>query len=166
MMKIAYIIRTMQEAKENANKSLHQCNYQGAVEGYNKALQLCGSLPVDVEFDRVRFEAVVYSGLSAALGRQGKHMESFAAANKALAFFDQVAELNAVEVGRYLMAQVNQGTSLAALGCLQAALEALYKAKEVFSREGLDPVKNEQWLEMVEGNIVAINNQIEKCQDS
>ncbi|MDR2719482.1 MAG: tetratricopeptide repeat protein [Nitrososphaerota archaeon] len=161
-MKTAHIIRTMQQANENANKAFCQDDYQGAVECYNKALHLCSSLPMDVKFDRVKFEAFVHSGLSAAFGRQGKHMESFAAANKALTFFDQVGELDAVETGRYLMAQVNQGTALAALGCLEAALEALYKAKELFSHKGLDPDKNKQWIAMVDGNIAAINDQIKK----
>jgi len=156
----------MQQTSENANKAFHQGNYQGAVECYNKALHLCSLLPKDVKFDRVRFEATIHSGLSAALGRQGKHMESFAAANKALVFFDQISELDAVETGRYLMAQVNQGTALATLGCLEAALEALYRAKEVFNHKGLDPTKNKQWLEMVDGNIAAINTQIKKLQES
>jgi tetratricopeptide (TPR) repeat protein len=154
----------MQEDIEKAHRAFHQSDYQGAIECYNKALQICSSLPVGVEFDRTKFEAMVYAGLSAAFGRQGKHLESFAAANKALAFFDQIGELNAVETGKYLMAQVNQGTALAAFGCFSAALEALDKAKKVFNNKGLDPIKNKHWLEMVDGNIVAIKGQIEKQQ--
>lgn len=161
-MKTVHIISEMQEAVENAEKALQNTNYQGAIKGYNKALQLCSLLPTVVEFDRDRFEAAVQSGLSAAFGRQGKHLESFAAANKALLFFDKIGNLSAAETGRYLMAQVNQGTALATLGCLTDALEALYKAKEIFSNKGLDPVKNKLWLDIVEGNIVAINTQIEK----
>jgi tetratricopeptide (TPR) repeat protein len=154
----------MQEAHENAHRAFHQGDYQGAVECYNKALDLCSSLPVDVAFNRARFEAIIYASLSAAFGRQGKHMESFAAANRALVFFDQLDELDAVETGKYLMVQVNQGTALAALGCLPDALEALCKAKEAFNNKGLDPNKNSQWLSMVESNIVAIKGQIEKRQ--
>jgi len=157
-------MRVMREANEEANRAFHQSNYQGAVECYNKALGLCSSLPVDVSFDRARFEAVVYSGLSAALGRLGKHLESFAAANKALVFFDQAGELDAVEVGKYLVAQVNQGAALAVLDCFPAALEALYRAKAIFSDKGLDASKNRQWLELVDGNIVAINEQMKKRQ--
>jgi len=163
-MKTVHIIGMMQRVVVNADKAFSQADYQGAVKCYNKALCLCGSLPVTVEFDRVRFEALVYSGLSAVFGRQGKHMESFVAANKALVFFDQAGELDAVEVGKYLMVQVNQGVALAALGCLPAALEALFRAKDIFSRKGLDPVKNKEWLDVVEGNIVAINIQLEKRQ--
>jgi hypothetical protein len=55
------------------------------------------------------------------------------------------------------MAQVNQGTALAALGHFSAAVESLERAKEIFSRKGLDAVQNKGWLEMVDGNIVAIN---------
>jgi tetratricopeptide (TPR) repeat protein len=163
-MKTVHVVRTMQDANENANKAFHKGDYQGAIDCYNKALHLCNSLPSEAEFDSGRFESIVYAGLSAAFGRQGKHMESFAAANKALIFFEQISELTAVEIGKYLMTQVNQGVALAALGCFSAALEALNKAKEVFDNKGLDPTKNKQWLEMVEGNIVAINNQIEKQQ--
>jgi tetratricopeptide (TPR) repeat protein len=166
-MKTIHIISEMQQAVENADKAFHSANYQSAVKGYNKALQLCGLLPADVvvEFDRVRFEAAVQAGLSAAFGRLGKHMESFAAANKALLFFDRVGcELNAVETGRYLMVLVNQGTALATLGCFTDALEALNRAKEMFNSKGLDSVKNKLWLDTVEGNIVAINAQIIKQQ--
>ena len=164
IMKTSHVIRTMQQTNEKASRAFNQADYQKAVECYSKALQLCSSLPENVKFDKVKFEAIVQSGLSAAFGRQGKHMESFAAANKALVFFDKIGELDAVEIGRYLMAQVNQGTALAALGCLQAALDALYKAKDVFNCKGLDPVKNRQWLEMVEGNIAVIKEQIKKHQ--
>jgi tetratricopeptide (TPR) repeat protein len=163
-MKTVHITRKMHQTIENAIEAFHKANYQGAEECYIKALQLCNSLPVDVEFDRNRFEATVQAGLSAAFGRQGKHMESFAAANKALVFFDNTSELDSVEIGKYLMAQVNQGTALAALGCLPAALEALCRAKEIFSKNKLDPVKNKAWLDMVEGNIVAINGEIAKHQ--
>jgi tetratricopeptide (TPR) repeat protein len=163
-MKTTHVIRDMKLACENANKAFNQKDYQGAVENYQKALHLCSSLPEDTEFDRRRFEAAIHAGLSAAYGRQGKHMESFAAANKAMVFFDLCGELDAVETGKYLMAQVNQGTALAALGCLPAALEALQRAKDLFSNKGLDPAQNRQWLEMVEGNIAAIQAQIEKHQ--
>jgi hypothetical protein len=91
-------------------------------------------------------------------------MESFAAANKALAFFDTAGELNAVDMGKYLMALVNHGTALAVLGCFSAALEALSRAKEVFSNSNLDPVRNKSWLDMVEGNILAINSEMVKRQ--
>ena len=162
-----HIIREMQQANEKAIRAFNQADYQGAVECYSKALQLCNSLPENVAFDKVKFEAIVHSGLSAAFGRQKKHMESFAAANKALSFFEQKnnEELNAIDMGKYLVAQVNQGTALAALGCLSASLEALYRAKELFSNSNLDPVLNKQWLELVEGNIVAIKAQIVKRQE-
>jgi tetratricopeptide (TPR) repeat protein len=155
----------MQKVNENAHKAFKQGDYQGAIDCYHKALHLCSSIPAEVAFDKDRFEAIVYADLSAAFGRQGKHMESFAAANKALAFFDQIdKQLHAVETGKYLMAQVNQGTALAVLGCLPAALEALYKAKELFINKGLDPTKNKMWLDLLEGNIEAIKGQIEKRQ--
>jgi tetratricopeptide (TPR) repeat protein len=154
----------MQETVEEANRTFHRADYQGAVKCYNKALRLCSSFSADVAFDRVRFEAIANSGLSAALGRQGKHLESFAAANKALAFFDQTDKLDDVEVGKYLTAQVNQGTALAALGCFPAALEALHRAKTIFNDKGLDSTKNAQWLQLVDGNIAAINEQIKKQQ--
>jgi len=157
-------IQIMQQVAEDANAAFNNDDYQGAVECYRKALHLCDSLPVDTAFNKDRFEAIVYSGLSAAFGRQGKHMDSFAAANKALVLFDQIDQLDAMETGRYLTAQVNQGIALATLGCLPAALDALHKAKEFFNHKGLDPNKNKQWLDMVEGNIEAINKQIKKHQ--
>ncbi|MDR2699663.1 MAG: tetratricopeptide repeat protein [Nitrososphaerota archaeon] len=164
-MKTTHITRAIQQANEEASKAFNQTDYQGAVECYNKALQLCSSLPEDMKINRVKFEAIVHSGLSAVFGRQGKHMESFAAANKALVFFEQIGELDDVETGKYLMAQANQGTALAALGCFTAALEALQKAKDVFKHKCLDPTKNVQWLKMVDSNIVVINGQIKKRQE-
>jgi len=164
-MKTAYVIRAMREANENGSKDFHKGDYKGAVECHQKALYLCSSLPADIEFDKARFEAFVYADLSAAFGRQGKHMDSFAAANKALAFFDTIPKkLGNMEISKYLMAQVNQGTALAALGCFPAALEALDTAKNVFTDKGLDALKNKQWLDIVEDNITAIKDQIEKQQ--
>ncbi len=163
-MKTAHIIRDMQQAHRNAEQAFQKGDYQGTVECYNKALELCNSLPADAGFDWKRFEASIHAGLSAAYGRLCKHMESFAAANKALVFYDHMGELNPADVGRYLMAQVNQGTALATLGCLPAAIEALQKAKDIFNCKGLDPDKNRQWLEMVDGNIAAIQAQIKKQQ--
>jgi hypothetical protein len=91
-------------------------------------------------------------------------MASFAAANRALVFYDQCGENYPADVGRWLMALVNQGTALAALGCLDAALEALRHAKEIFINKGLDIAQNRQWIDMVDGNIAAINAQIAKVK--
>jgi tetratricopeptide (TPR) repeat protein len=161
-MKTARIINEMQNAYRDADKSFHQSNYTSSVECYNKALRLCQSLPEDTGFDRRRFEASCYAGLSGALGRLEKHLESFAAANKALVFYDQCGEKYPADIGRWLMAQVNQGAALAALGCLEAALEALEGANEIFVNKGLDATQNKVWLEMVDGNIAAINAQLKR----
>jgi tetratricopeptide (TPR) repeat protein len=163
-MKTAHVIQQMQQTQKNADLALRQGDNQGAHEGYQKALRLLGQLPAEAEFDRRRFEASCQAGLSGTLGKLGKHLESFAAANKALTFYDSLGELAAEDVGRFLMAQVNQGTALAALGCLPAAIEALQKAKEVFRKRGLDTQTNRQWLDAVDGNIEAINREIEKKQ--
>jgi len=163
-MKTAHVIRDMQSAYRDADRSFQQGNYAGSVDSYNKALHLCQSLPEDTKFDRRRFEATVYAGLSAALGRSGKHLEGFAAANKALVFYDQCGENYPADTGRWLMAQVNQGTALAALGCLDAAVEALERAKQIFADKGLDPAQNMQWLEMVNGNIAAIQARMKELQ--
>jgi tetratricopeptide (TPR) repeat protein len=149
-MKTAHVIRDMQDAYREADKSFRQGNYSGSVDCYNKALRLCHSLPADAEFDRYRFEASVYAGLSGALGRLEKHLQSFAAANKALVFYDQYGDRYPADASRWLMAQVNQGTALAALGCLDAAIEALERAKQIFISKGLDAAQNRQWLEMAE----------------
>ncbi len=165
-MKTSHIIRDMQEAHKAAERSFNQGNYQGSVDSYNKALKLCQSLPPDADeaFGRRRFEASVQAGLSGALGRLGKHIDSFAAANKALFFYDQCGEEYPADVGRWLMAQVNQGTALAALGCLPAALEALGRAKDIFVRKGLDANQNKAWLDMVDGNIAAISARLKEQQ--
>jgi tetratricopeptide (TPR) repeat protein len=163
-MKIAHVISEMQQAQKNADQALRQGDNQGATVGYDKALRLLGQLPVDTKFDRRKFGAAIYAGLSGALGKLGKHTESFAAANKALAYYDCLAELAADDVSRFLMARVNQGIALAALGCLPAAIEALEHAKEVFRKRGLDIGANRQWLDQVDCNIEAINREIEKRQ--
>jgi tetratricopeptide (TPR) repeat protein len=156
-MKTSHLIKEMQVAYREGDRLFHQGNYEGSVDCYKKALGLCESLPNDKGFDRRRFEASVQAALSGSLGRLGKHLESFAAANKALSFYDEFGDNYPADVGRWLMAQVNQGTALATLGCLPAALEALQRAKEAFTSKGLDAAQNRQWLEMVDGNIAAIN---------
>jgi tetratricopeptide (TPR) repeat protein len=164
-MKTAHVIRDMQKASLTAERLTREGNYADAVESYNKALRICSHLPADSEFDRRRFAASIYAGLSAAQGKLGKHLECFAAANKALVFYDECGEAYPADVGRWLMALANQGTALAALGCPAAALEALGRAKEIFVKHGLDTQQNKQWLLMVDGNIAAINNQLAKQQE-
>jgi len=161
-MKISDVMKDMQDAYRQADQAFHKCDYQGSVDSYRKALKLCESLPAEQEFDRGRFEASCYAGLSGALGRLEKHMESFAAANMALAFYDQCGDKYLADTGRWLMAQVNQGAALAALGCFPAAIEALQRAKQIFTDKALDPAKNAEWLKMVDGNIAAITAQMEK----
>ncbi len=152
----------MQKSSLDAERLTKEGNYTDAAECYNKALRICSSLPPDSEFDRRRFAAYCYSGLSASMGKLGKHMECFAAANKALAFYDECGDKYPADTGRWLMSLANQGTSLAALGCLDAAVEALVRAKEIFVRHGLDTEENKQWMAMVDGNIAAIRRRSEK----
>jgi len=161
-MKTAHVIRDMQQASRTAERLIKEGNFTDAVESYNKALRICSHLPADLDFDRPRFAASIYAGLSAAQGKLGKHMESFAAANKALAYYDECGDKYPGDVGRWLMALANQGTSLAALRCLDAAVEALLRAKEIFVKHGLDTEENRQWLAMVDGNIAAIRREAEK----
>jgi tetratricopeptide (TPR) repeat protein len=161
-MKKVHVIRDMQTAHKNAEKSYNNGDYQGCINNYQKALHLCQTLPQTENFDKHRFEASIHAGLSGALGRMGKHMESFAAANMALVFYEVCGENYPADTGRWLMAQVNQGTALAALGCFPAAIEALLKAKQIFTDKGLDAAQNKGWLEIVEGNIAAIKAQLKK----
>jgi tetratricopeptide (TPR) repeat protein len=156
-MKTSNLIKEMQQAYRDGDRFFHHSNYERSVDCYKKALRLCKSLPEDEGFDGHRFEASVQAGLSASLGRLDKHLESLAAANKALSFYDELGDNYPADIGRWLMALVNQGTALATLGCLPAALEALRHAKEIFNNKGLDAAQNRQWLEMVDGNIAAIN---------
>jgi tetratricopeptide (TPR) repeat protein len=161
-MKTAHVIRDMQKFLRDGDRLFHQGNYEGSVEGYNKALKLCMSLPSDTKLNRRRFEASCQAGLSASLGHLGKHLESFAAANKALLFYDECGEKYPADTGRWLMAIVNQGAALAALGCLKDAQVAFVRAKEIFISRGLDTAENKQWLEMVDGNIVALKARMAK----
>ena len=163
-MKTAHVIRDMQQASRNAERLMVEGNFTDAVECFNKAVRISATLPADCEFDRQRFAAYCYSGLSAAQGKLGKHMECFAAANKALAFYDQHGDKYPADVGRWLMALANQGISLAALRCLDAAVEALLRAKEIFVKHGLNTEENKQWLAMVDGNIDAIRREAERQQ--
>lgn len=161
-MKTAHVIRDMQQSSRNAERIMAEGNFTDAVECFNKALKICSQLPGNSDFDKRRFAAYCYSGLSATHGKLGKHMECFAAANKALVFYDEEGDQYPADVGRWLMALANQGTSLAALRCLDAAMEALLRAKEIFLRHGLDTEENKQWLAMVDGNIAAIRREVER----
>ena len=152
----------MQGTHRTADQLFHQGINQGLIECFNKALEIYKSLSEYQLVDCGRFEASIYAGLSAAYGRLGKHLESFASANKALVFYDQFGDNYPADTGRWLIAQVNQGTALAALGCLAQAIEALQLAKQIFTNKGLDAAQNDQWLEMVDGNITAIYTQMKK----
>ena len=163
-MKTALVLRDMQEAFKDADKLFHKGNYAGSVDCYNKALSFCQSLSQAAfeQFDWRRFEASCQAGLSAAYGRLDKPFESFAAANKALIFYDAHGEDYPADTGRWLMAIVNQGTALAAFKCFSDAQAAFKRAKEIFLCKGLDTAENKQWLEMVDGNIATLEAHLAK----
>jgi hypothetical protein len=98
--KITNVVKDMQNAHREAERAFHQGDYQGAVASYNKAMRLCQSLPETANFDRSRFEASVQAGLSGALGRLDKHLESFGAANQALVFYEQCGDNYPADTGR------------------------------------------------------------------
>ena len=160
----ADLLRDLQKAFKDANRLFQQGNYEGSVECYREALQINSSLPPNTEFDCRRFEASCQAGLSAAYGRLDKPLESFAAANKALLFYDECGKRYPADTGRWLMALVNQGTSLAAFRCFNDAQAAFKRAKEIFISKGLDTPQNKSWIEMVNENIAVLNAQMSKLE--
>jgi tetratricopeptide (TPR) repeat protein len=163
-MKTAHVIRDALNALKDGDQLFRQGNYKGSVDCYNKAMKLLASLPASTEFDRRSFEASGYAGLSAAYGRLGKHMESFAAANKALLFYDENGEKYPEHTGRWLKAIVNQGVALAHLGVFAEALITFQRAKEMFLNKSLDSPENKQWVAIVDENIATLTAQLEKVQ--
>jgi tetratricopeptide (TPR) repeat protein len=161
-LKAAHVIRDALHALKNGDQQFKQGNYQGAVDLYCKTLRLSESLPSTESFDCAAFQASAQSGLSAAYGRLGKHLESFAAANKALLYYDANGERYPEHTGRWLKALVNQGVALAHLGALAEALKSFQRAKELFIKKGLETPENQQWLAVVDENISAIKTQLEK----
>ena len=146
-MKTQKIIREALDTLHESDRLFNKGNYEASVESYKKALQLLESLPAEVQFDRAAFEASCQSGLSATYGRLGRHLESFAAANKALLYYDKCGEENPLQTGRWLKALVNQGVSLAALGVCGEALNSLQRAKDLFVCKGLNTFQNKPWLD-------------------
>jgi tetratricopeptide (TPR) repeat protein len=164
-MKTAHVIRDALNALKDGDQLFHQCNYEGSVDLYNKALKLSASLPAEADFDRRSFETSCQAGLSAAYGRLGKHLESFTAANKALLFYDECGEKYPALTGSWLKVIVNQGVALAHLGVFEEALRSLERAEQLFTSKGLpDTPENRQWLAVVDENIAALKTHLEKKQ--
>jgi tetratricopeptide (TPR) repeat protein len=163
-MNTAHVLRDMQQAFKSADTLFRQGNYAGSVDCYRKALEFCQQLSKNAleQFDWKRFEASCQAGLSAAYGRFDKPFESFAAANKALLFYDACGEKYPADSGRWLMAIVNQGTALAAFKCFGDAQAAFRRAKEIFISKGLDTPENKAWIEMVDGNIATLEAHLAK----
>ena len=163
-MKTAHVIKDALKALKDGDCLLQKGNYEGAVKNYNKALNLSKSLPAEVEFDRRSFEASCNAGFSAAYGRMGKHLDSFAAANEALCFYDTFGEQYPEQTGRWLKSIVNQGVALAHLGVFTEALNSFQRAKELFINKNLDTQENNQWVSVVDENIAALKAHSEKSQ--
>jgi tetratricopeptide (TPR) repeat protein len=161
-MKTAHVIRDVLQALKDGEQQFKQCNYEGAVDLYKKALKLSVLLPVTEGFDCQAFEASIHSSLSAAYGQLGKHLESFSAANKALLYYDAHGEKYAEHTGRWLKAIVNQGVALAHLGIFAEAMNSFQRAKELFLSKSLDTPENKQWLTIVDENIAAIKAHLDK----
>ena len=165
LMKTAQILGEMQQALREAEGLFHSGDYAGSAECYTKAIELSSSLPNDTTFDRSRFEASCQAGLSAVFGRLDRPFESFAAANKALLFYEANGERYPADIGRWLMAIVNQGTSLAAFHCFDDAHAAFMRAKELFISKGLNTPQNSAWLAMVEGNLATLAAHLAKVSE-
>lgn len=163
-MKTARIVRDALEALKNGDIQYRGGNFEGSLDSYRKALKLSQSLPSEADFDRRSFEASVQAGLSSAYGRLGKHLESFAAANTALLFYDECGEKYPEQTGRWLKSIVNQGVALAHLGVFTEALNSLQRAKEMFLSKSLDTPKNRQWVAVVDENIGLIKARLEKLE--
>jgi tetratricopeptide (TPR) repeat protein len=161
-MKKLHVIQDALNALKDGDQQSKQCNYQGAVDLYKKALKLSESLPPTEGFDRQAFEASIQSSLSAAYGRLCKHLDSFSAANKALLYFDAHGEKYAEHTGRWLKAIVNQGVALAHLGVFAEALNSFQRAKEIFINKNLDTPENKPWLSIVDENIDTIKAHLKK----
>jgi hypothetical protein len=102
-------VREALESWKDGDLKFDVVDFEGSVRSYEKALELSRSLPSDEPFDHFGFEASCYAGLSGALGRLGRHRESLATAEAALAFFDRCGEMYPVEAGKWLMAVVKRG---------------------------------------------------------
>lgn len=163
-MKTTHVISGALKALQDGDCLFQKGNYEGSVQNYNKALTLSKLLPAEVEFDRPSFEASCNAGLSAAYGQQGKHLESFAAANKALCFYDTFGEQHPEQTGRWLKSIVNQGVALAHLGVFTGALNSFQRAKELFINKNLDTQENNQWVAVVDENIATLKAHLEKSQ--
>ena len=162
-MKTSNVISDALKALKDGDRLFQQGNYEGSVQNYNKALTISKSLPTEVEFDHQSFDASCYAGLSAAYGRLGKHLDSFAAANKALCFYDTFGEQYPEQMGRWLKSIVNQGVALAHLGVLTEALYSFQRAKEMLDNKNLDIQENSQWVAVVDENIAALKAHLEKA---
>lgn len=138
-------------------------DFAGSAASYQRALALSRSLPPEEEFDHPGFEASCHAGLSGALGRLGRHEESLAAADAALAFFDRVGNMYAAEAGKWIMAVVNRGAALAMLDRPREALEAFERAKRMLSDRG---ISNPQWSAMVDQNISAVRGMLRTSEAS
>ena len=163
-MKKSHVISDALKALKDGDRLFQQGNYEGSVQNYNKALNLSKSLPAEGEFDHPSFEASCHAGLSAAYGVLGKHLDSFAAANKALCFYDTFGEQYPEQTGRWLKSIVNQGVALAYLGVFTEALTSFQRAKEMFNNKTLDTPENSQWVAVVDENIAALKAHLEKSQ--
>ena len=163
-MKTAHVIRDVSEALKDGDHLFCQGNYECSVQHYNKALTLSKSLPAEVELDQPSFEAPCQAGLSATLGRLGKHLESLAAANNGLCFYDAFGEQYPEQAGWRLKSIVNQGVALAHLGVFAEALTSFQRAKEMFINKSLDTPENMQWVAVVDENIVALKAHLEKTR--
>jgi tetratricopeptide (TPR) repeat protein len=163
-MKTSHVTSDALKALKDGDRLFQQGNYERSVHNYNKALTLSKSLPAEVEFDHPSFEASCHAGLSAAYGRLGKHLDSFAAANKALCFYNTFGEQYPEHTGRWLKSIVNQGVALAHLGVFAEALNSFQRAKEMFANKSLDTPENKQWVAVVDENIAALKTHLEKVQ--
>ncbi len=135
-------------------------DFAGSASSFKRALDLSISLPPEEDFDHPGFEASCNAGLSGSLGRLGRHRESLAAADAALAFFDRCGDMYPVEQGKWLMAVVNRGAALAMLDRPRDALEAFQRAKKMLSERGMNNAENRQWVTMVDQNISSVQRML------
>ena len=159
-MDTAAKVRESLRSWKEADRLFDAGDFGKSASSYRKALDLAQSLPAEEEFDHPGFAASCNAGLSGSLGRLGKHHESLAAADAALAFFDRAGDMYPAEAGKWMMAVVNRGAALAVLSRPREALEAFKRAKKMLVERGMNSAENKQWISMVDQNISSVNRML------
>ncbi len=133
-------------ALNEGEKQLEQGLFEEAAATYRRAMDVSRTIPQEEAFDYNGFDAIAHTGLSCALVRMERYIETLESVEIALRYFNRRGELNQDEGKQWIDAVYNRAAALEGVGRFDEALKAFRIVSEMIA-ERKGELKNKEELQ-------------------